>query len=896
MNLLILSCSILLQYTAAVLAVFQMRKAGKQIGWLLLATAILLMAVRRTITLAQAVSANDYSIINLQTETVALGISTLMVLGVYFIGTLLRQLRENQKRLIHEKDEALQDSKLSQQQKIFFEKVINGLSANIAILNLTGEIVLVNDSWIQFAKENDHQPETSFVGVNYLSVCSQANSNECVEAMMMIQGIRSVLALEKDTYELIYPCHSPKEKRWFHCKVTRYSDEFMPYVIVSHEDITQQKLYEDALNALASTFSTAIGTELFDHVCRYLIEQLQVDYAFIAESTSIENKMSIRSICYQGRMLKTFDYELINTPCEIVMENSMAVYADNIQNTFPNDDMLTSMNIEAYMGIWLTNTNGDAIGLLALMKETPIENTATAKSLIQIFRQRVEKELERLLTEEQVKRSEDHFRAVVENTPDFILFVDQDLTIQYINRIDECYKVDDVIGMKVLDFIVPQFHETYTTVIQEAITNKTKNSLEITSVRDRHYLCRLVPITLPTGEDVALVIATDTTEIQKLNEQLLHSQKMEAVGVLAGGVAHDFNNILMGILGYSELALNEIDPSKPEYKYVQEVLIASNRATSLTKQLLAFSRKQVIHPELVFLPDKIKELEGTLLPLLTERIKIELDVSGLTKFVKVDPGHIDQIIINLAVNARDAMPQGGKLTISATERIIDEEFCTQLPGLQPGIYAELIISDTGIGMSKEIKDKIFEPFFTTKDKSKGTGLGLSTVYGIVQQYQGYIDLYSEESYGTVFHIFIPVIEEQNEMEQISDIPQLSGEHATILIVEDDDAIRAFLEITLVNNGYTVYSSNSPADAEKQFQQLSPVIDVLITDVVMPGKSGKELAESLLNMKPNLNVIFMSGFADDVLNVTEIMDQSIHFLQKPFTNQVLLTLLQSVIQK
>lgn len=894
MNLLILSSSIVLQYTAAVLAVFQMRRAGNQIGWLLLATAILLMAVRRTITLAQAVSANDYTIINLQTETVALGISTLMVLGVYFIGTLLRQLRENQERLTHEKDEAVQESKLSQQQKIFFEKVISGLSANIAIINSTGEIVLVNDSWIQFAKENNHQPVTSFVGVNYLSVCSQANSNDCVEAKMMIQGIRSVLALEKDTYELIYPCHSPNEKRWFHCKVTLYSDEFMPYVIVSHVNITQQKLYEDALSALASTFSTAIGTELFDQVCRYLVEQLQVDYAFIAESTSIENKMSIRSICYQGRMLKTFDYELINTPCEIVMEDSMAVYEDNVQNTFPNDDMLTSMNIEAYIGIWLTNANGESIGLLALMKETPIKNTAAAKSLMQIFRQRVEKELERLLSEEHILRSEEHFRAVVENSPDFILFIDQDLTIQYINRIDECYKVDNVVGMKVLDFIVPESQATYATVIQETITNKTKNLIEITSVKDRHYLCRLVPITLPTGEDVALVIATDTTELKELNEQLIQSQKMEAVGVLAGGIAHDFNNIIMGILGYSELALGELDVNIPSYKYVQEVQKAGKHASDLTKQLLAFSRKEVIQPKLINVSEKIQSIQGILVSLVGDMIEIQLELDPETGNIEADPVQIDQILINLAVNAKDAMQQGGTLTIKTYNTIIKEFDQQKLNTIQPGTYVVMEVRDNGIGMEKDIVEKIFEPFFTTKDKSKGTGLGLSTVYGIVHQYNGAIDVTSKLNHGTVFRVYLPVVDLQLEIETQTRIQNPMQKHATVFVVEDDSAVREYLKYTLTSSGFTLYLSDSPQDAEKQFSLHMDEIDILLTDVLLPKKSGREMAEELLLLKPEMKVIFMSGYADDIFKAGEIADQNIRFLQKPFTKQDLLSILHDAL--
>ena len=385
------------------------------------------------------------------------------------------------------------------------------------------------------------------------------------------------------------------------------------------------------------------------------------------------------------------------------------------------------------------------------------------------------------------------------------------------------------------------------------------------------------------GTEVFEVIAEDVTERKALEDQLRQAQKMEAVGKLAGGVAHDFNNLLTVITGYSQILMDQQAENAQASHSIEQILKAADRATALTRQLLAFSRRQMLQPRLVSLNTLIRNLEKMLRPLLGERIQIVVRSSSDLGGVRADPSQLEHILMNLVVNARDAMPRGGTLTVSTANAELDEAFSRTHPGAAPGHYVLLSVSDTGTGMDGHTLAHLFEPFFTTKEPGKGTGLGLSMVYGIVKQSGGYISVESKIHEGTTFRIYLPRINEIEESRPAEAAPATRAVGSgTILLVEDEDAVRSLVETILTTDGYKILVANSAPQAIEMCRSFSGVIDVLLTDVVMPEMSGPELAEELVSRRPDLKVIYMSGYAGEHLDQEGVHADGALLLQKPFT--------------
>ncbi|NTW59592.1 MAG: response regulator, partial [Nitrospirae bacterium] len=373
-------------------------------------------------------------------------------------------------------------------------------------------------------------------------------------------------------------------------------------------------------------------------------------------------------------------------------------------------------------------------------------------------------------------------------------------------------------------------------------------------------------------------------EREKLHAQLTHAQKMESIGRLAGGVAHDFNNMLSVILGYTTLMKGKLPAADPLMQFLQEIEHAAIRSRDLTSQLLAFSRKQVVAPRTVNLIRLIESVQKSLTRMIGEDIELRvIPAEGLWS-VKIDPMQVDQIIMNLAINARDAMPNGGSLTIETANVQLDEAYCRQHAGFRPGSFVLLTVSDNGNGMSKEILSHVFEPFFTTKEFGKGTGLGLATVYGIVKQNDGFISVYSEVGQGTTFRIYLPrAVDEKALPEALSPAaaPALSGA-GTVVLVEDDAMVRELTLLLLKTLGYSVLVANSPAHALSLCERKDIPIDLLMTDVVMPGMNGKELLRRANAIRPGIRVLFMSGYTANVIAHHGVLDDGIKFIQKPFS--------------
>jgi len=379
----------------------------------------------------------------------------------------------------------------------------------------------------------------------------------------------------------------------------------------------------------------------------------------------------------------------------------------------------------------------------------------------------------------------------------------------------------------------------------------------------------------------------DITEHRRLEEQFRQAQKREAVGRLAGGIAHDFNNLLMIIRGYSDLLLEELKPADSRRRALEEIRKAGERAAALTLQLLAFSRKQVLQPQILDLNAVVSNINTMLRRLIGEDIELTMLPGAALDRVQADPGQVEQVIMNLAVNARDAMPHGGKLTIETANVNLDEDYARRDGSAAPGPYVRLSVSDTGCGMDAETRAHVFEPFFTTKERDKGTGLGLATVYGIVKQSGGYIWVYSEVGRGTVFKIYLPRAPGSAEARQQGEVQQtLPGGVETILVAEDDPAVRALVCGALASRGYTVQEARDGREALAAARGYKGPIHLLLTDVVLPHMSGRRLAERLRAERPESRLLYMSGYTDDAVVSHGVSAGNVPFLQKPFSASAL----------
>jgi PAS domain S-box-containing protein len=381
-------------------------------------------------------------------------------------------------------------------------------------------------------------------------------------------------------------------------------------------------------------------------------------------------------------------------------------------------------------------------------------------------------------------------------------------------------------------------------------------------------------------------IGQDVTERVRLEEQYRQSQKMEAIGLLAGGIAHDFNNLLTAIEGYSALLADAMRPDDPLQAHLAEVRRAAERATGLTRQLLAFGRRQILEPRVLDLRDSVTSMKPMLQRLIGENVDIFVKEDGNPGHVKADPGQIEQVILNLAINARDAMPRGGTLTFEVSDARLTIGDARSGATVVPGRYTLLTVIDSGQGMDGPTQARVFEPFFTTKQKGKGTGLGLSTVYGIVKQSGGYIWVESTPGAGTRFSIYLPRVEEAVEPKMArTPAESLSGSE-TILVVEDEGAVRTLVRKALERYGYKVMTAGTPNEAIELARVSGDRIDLLISDVVLPQMSGRALADQILPLKPDTRLLFMSGYTDDAIVHHGVLDEGTPFIQKPFTPQAL----------
>ncbi|MFO7541067.1 MAG: response regulator [Chloroflexota bacterium] len=496
------------------------------------------------------------------------------------------------------------------------------------------------------------------------------------------------------------------------------------------------------------------------------------------------------------------------------------------------------------------------------------------------------------------RRVEERYRALYHENPSMFFTLDTEGTMISVNDFGASqlgYTKDELEGQPFLNV----FYEEDKSAVSKQLTICLQNPWQVYYWQFRK-VCKDGPlmwveefarsINRPDGGIYVLVVCQDITKRKQLeaeNEQLTaqfyQAQKMDSLGRLAGGIAHDFNNLLVPILGYTELNLRKLAPESRLYTNLTQIKEAAERAANLTRQILAFSRQQVLELQLLDLNVIIDEFEKMLQRLIGEDIELKTILSSPLDLIKADKGQIEQVLMNLAVNSRDAMPTGGKLAFETANVFLDEAyFKKHTSELVPGHYVMLAVSDTGQGMDAETRKRIFDPFFTTKESGKGTGLGLATVFGIIKQHQGHIWVYSELGQGTTFKIYLPKAKETRQPSTpTTEAPTSIYGTETVLVVEDNEIVRKLVCETLEAHGYDVIEAQSPSEC-LEYASGKDSVHLLLTDVIMPKMNGKELYQKLITIHPNSKVLYMSGYTNDVIVHYGILDEGISFLQKPFT--------------
>jgi len=578
----------------------------------------------------------------------------------------------------------------------------------------------------------------------------------------------------------------------------------------------------------------------------------------------------------------------------------------NTDTNFPRAKQAADIGVKAGFGFPVLE-GGSVVAILEFFAETAIERDERLLELISHVGAQMGRVAERMHARRELRESEERFRQLAENTNQVFRMIDvaKNRTI-YVSPAFE-----RVWGRRCADLYASSrvWFETIhpddrLRVVEATLMKQARGEYDETFrikrsdgavrwIRDRGF-----PVRDSSGKVHRLAaLAEDVTDRKAMEERFLQSQKVEAIGRLAGGVAHDFNNILTAITGYSERLLQLFAPGDSRRRNAEEIEKAAHRAANLTRQLLAYSRRQVVEPRVLDLNAVVANVEEMLQRLIGENIQLRTATQPALGAVRADVGQIEQVILNLALNARDAMPRGGKLTISTANAALDHHSANQIHDVKAGDYVMLAVSDTGTGMTDEVKAHLFEPFFTTKPIGHGTGLGLATCFGIVRQNDGYISVYSEVGKGTSFKIYFPrVLEPAEPLPPRSRPGDVPGGDETVLLVEDDSSVREWVALTLRSKGYKVIDASNGREAMQLAEQHQGKIDLVLTDVIMPMMGGKELADTLGPIRSDTRFLFTSGYAEDVIAHHGVLEAGLAFLQKPYTTGALTRKVRDVLDQ
>ncbi|MGA8509093.1 MAG: PAS domain S-box protein [Candidatus Sulfotelmatobacter sp.] len=602
--------------------------------------------------------------------------------------------------------------------------------------------------------------------------------------------------------------------------------------------------------------------------------------------------------------------ELIGQKVEMLVPESYRRQHHHHRQTFAQTPKTRRMGAD--LDLYGRRSNGSEFSVEISLSPISTENGAFVLSAIRDIsdRKRIAEELRRAneelhrRTTEQLGEYRSRLASIIDSSEDAILSKDLNGIITSWNKGAERiygYRTEEVVGKQISLLTTSDRPDEIPEILRKiGRGERIENHESVRVTKDGRHLdvsVSVSPLRNAAGDIVgASAIARDITIQKRAEGQLRQSQKMEAIGRLAGGVAHDFNNVLGIINACAEFLRDRIDPSTEPSLYVENIKKAIERGTSLTKQMLAFSRTSAIQPRVLDLNERLRDISKLLRPLLGADVEILVVPGTPSAVVEADPGQLDQVVVNLAVNARDAMPRGGKFILETGTVRLDESFAEQHQAMAPGKYVMLTVSDTGSGMDEATVSRIFEPFFSTKEAGKGTGLGLATVYGIVKQSAGHILVYSEPGHGTTFKIYLPSAEHKigagskPEVETVS--PKRQG--TTILLVEDDEIMRSLTRKLLQEHGYTVIEADDGKSALEWMESHPNRIDLLLTDVVMRRMSGPELAERLNGSHPTLKVVYMSGYTGELMANREVLKFGVTLLEKPFSRTALLNTIHTTL--
>ena len=777
--------------------------------------------------------------------------------------------------------------------------LLDALPAMTVIVDHQGDIVAANEAWRRFGRENGARPAVAEgVGQNYFEICRRAALIGCPPGTKAAAGITRVLRRELPIFTLDYACHGEDAQRWFMLTVTPLEGG----AVITHTDITARRRTEMSAAALIETGRELAGGLEPAEVARQVASSVVRVFGAARSALYRLDRDADQLVCIAAAGIgdATQWHGQIFGPGEGTVGRAVAeersvwtpdVLADP-KISFPEGvaDRIRADGFRSVLAVPL-KTGDRIIGVLSLGDVAGRIYTEDELALLAAFVGQGAVALENSALYREIRDARDFLQSITENSPDAIITTDGLGRVTYFSRgAEEMFscRAEEMIGTPVADFYPGGLEEARSVkrrLDQEGLLRNYESAFLAKDGRRVEVSASISVLRDATGAVVGtLGLLKDIAERRQLEEQLRQSQKMDAIGRLAGGIAHDFNNLLTVIAGRAQMILSRLRPEEPIHRDATLVRTTADRAAALTQQLLAFSRKQVLQPQVLNLNAVMTAMEPMLSRLIGEDIELAVvPAPGLDR-VQADPGQIEQVIVNLVVNSRDAMPQGGRLTVETANVELDEAYARRHVSVPAGPYVTLSVTDTGAGMDEATRSRVFEPFFTTKEPGKGTGLGLATVYGIVKQSGGDIRLYSEVGTGTTFTIYLPRVVEAISPPDPTASPTATVPRGdeTVLLVEDEPEVRDLAREILEASGYTVLQACDAQDAVFMAERHAGPIDLLLTDVIMPRQSGRALVEQLRPLRPEMQVLYMSGYTNEAIVRHGVLDPDTLFIQKPFS--------------
>ncbi len=778
--------------------------------------------------------------------------------------------------------------------------LLDALPAMTVIVDDRGIIAAANEAWRRFGRENGAGPVVAEgVGQDYFAVCREGRMAGCPQGARAEAGIARVLRRELPIFTLDYAGHGADDSRWFTLTVTPLEGGG---VVIAHSDITERRRVEMSAAALIETGrELASGLEPAPVARQIATSVVRVFDARHATLYRLEREAG-RLVCiaaagaghptaWHGRSVRIGEGAVGRAAAE-----ERSVWTPDIlvdpKITLP-DWAAERVRADGFRSVLAMPLKAGerVIGVLSLGDAPGRTYTEDELALLAAFVGQGAVALENSALYLEIRDARDFLQSITDHSPDAIITTDDRGRVTYFSRgaaaMFGC-RAEEMIGEPVASLYPGGLEEARVVKRRLAEQGPLRNYETGFLARDGRRVEVSASIAMlrdAAGAEVGtLGVLKDIGERRHLEEQLRQSQKMDAIGQLAGGIAHDFNNLLTVIAGRAQLIISRLRPEEPIHRDATLVRTTADRAAALTQQLLAFSRKQVLQPQVLDLNAVVAGMEPMLGRLIGEDIDLAvIPATGLGR-VRADPGQIEQVIVNLVVNARDAMPEGGCLTVETADVELDVAYASRHLSVPPGPYVMLAVTDTGLGMDEQTRSRVFEPFFTTKGPGKGTGLGLATVYGIVKQSGGDIKLYSECGRGTSFKIYLPRVAEPTILPAEPRTTPTTAPRGdeTVLLVEDEPEVRDLAREILEASGYRVLQACDPHEAVLVAERHAGAIHLLLTDVIMPRQSGRALAERLRPLRPELQVLYMSGYTNEAIIRHGVLEPDTVFIQKPFT--------------